>query len=460
MIKVNPGIPSPISIGYCGHAPLSAGVSNIALHPAPRAAYPVSVNASAYPAAREAYAASGVDSDAALATLAVTPISIQCWQGDDVGGFERPGATLGGGGIQVTGSHPGRARTLDELRRDLDFALALIPGRQRLNLHAIYGDFGGRTVERNAIGPEHFTGWIDWAKSRQVGLDFNPTFFSHPLAADGFTLSHRDPSVRGFWIEHGAACRRIGAAMGLALDKPAVTNLWIPDGSKDLPADRRGPRERLEASLDAVFKERIDTRLQVDAVESKLFGIGSESYVVGSYDFYLGYAVSRRKFICLDMGHFHPTESVADKVSSVLQFAPGLLLHLSRGVRWDSDHVVLFDDPTRAVLEEVVRGGYLSRTLIGLDYFDGSLNRVASWVIGARNALKCLLAALLEPSARLRQAEDAGDLTARLAQMEENKTMPLGAVWEEHCRRQNAPADGAWISMVQRYERDVLSSRG
>jgi L-rhamnose isomerase len=247
--------------------------------------------------------------------------------------------------------------------------------------------------------------------------------------------------------------------MGRALGQPAVTNLWIPDGYKDLPADRKGPRERLVASLDAVFEEPIDPRQQLDAIESKLFGIGSESYVVGSHEFYLGYAVSRQKIICLDMGHFHPTESVADKVSSVLQFAPGLLLHLSRGVRWDSDHVVLFDDPTRAILEEVVRGDYLARTHIGLDYFDGSINRVAAWVIGTRNALKCLLAALLEPTARLRRSEDAGDFTARLAQIEENKTLPLGAVWEEHCRRQNAPADRGWISEVQLYERDVLSSR-
>ncbi|HXQ80743.1 MAG TPA: L-rhamnose isomerase [Opitutaceae bacterium] len=417
------------------------------------------MNPSAYPAAREAYAASGVDAEAALATLAATPVSIQCWQGDDVGGFERAGATLEGGGIQVTGHHPGRARTIDELRRDLELALRLIPGRHRANLHAIYGDFGGRAVERNAIGPEHFAGWIEWAKSKRIGLDFNPTYFSHPLAADGFTLAHRDASVRQFWIEHGIACRRIAAAMGRALGNPVVTNVWIPDGHKDLPADRKGPRERLAAALDAVFKEPIDPGLQLDAVESKLFGIGSESYVVGSHEFYLGYAVSRQKIICLDMGHFHPTESVADKISSVLQFTPGLLLHLSRGVRWDSDHVVLFDDPTRAILGEVVRGDYLGRTHIGLDYFDGSINRVAAWVIGARNALKCLLAALLEPSAQLRKSEDAGDFTARLAQVEESKTLPLGAVWEEHCRRQGAPGDRAWISEVQLYERGVLSSR-
>jgi L-rhamnose isomerase len=417
------------------------------------------MNPSAYSSAREAYAASGVDAESALATLAATPISLQCWQGDDVGGFERPGAELDGGGLQVTGNYPGRARTLDDLRRDLEFALGLIPGHQRVNLHAIYGDFGGRTIERNAIGPEHFTVWVDWAKERGVGLDFNPTFFSHPLAAEGFTLSHRDGAVRRFWIEHAVACRRIAASIGRALGRTVVNNLWIPDGLKDLPADRKAPRERLAAALDAVFREAIDPALQLDAVESKLFGLGSESYVVGSHEFYLGYAVSRKKMICLDMGHFHPTESVADKVSSMLQFVPGLLLHLSRGVRWDSDHVVLFDDPTRAVLEEVVRGGFLPRTYLGLDYFDASINRVAAWVIGARNALKCLLFALLEAAGGLRRLEEAGDYTARLAQIEEAKTLPFGAIWDEHCRRQNVPMDRAWLPEVRRYEQDVLKAR-
>ncbi len=418
------------------------------------------MNPERYPFAAEAYAEAGVNAEEALATLASTPVSLQCWQGDDVGGFERPGATLGGGGIQVTGRHPGKARSVAELRSDLDAALRLIPGRHRVNLHAIYGEFGGRNVDRNEVSPEHFAGWIDWARARGLGLDFNPTFFSHPLADDGFTLSHRDTSVRKFWIEHAVACRRIGAAMGSALGKTVVTNLWIPDGCKDIPADRKGPRDRLAQSLDAVFAESVDARLQLDALESKLFGIGSESYVVGSHEFYLGYAIRHQKLICLDMGHFHPTESVADKISAVLQFAPGLLLHLSRGVRWDSDHVVLFDEPTRAVLEEVVRGEFLGRTHIGLDFFDGSINRVAAWVIGTRNALKCLLAALLEPSARLRALEDAGDLTGRLAQVEEAKTLPFGAIWDEFCRRQGAPADRAWISDVRRYEKDVLEPRG
>jgi L-rhamnose isomerase len=318
-----------------------------------------------YAFAQEAYAANGVDTEAALATLARTPISLQCWQGDDVGGFEKPGAILEGGGIQATGNYPGKARTLAELRSDLDAARKLIPGMHRLNLHASYADFGGKKVERNAIQTKHFQSWIDWCRARGMGMDFNPTYFSHPLAAAGYTLAHRDRAVRQYWIEHGIACRRIGADIGRALGSPTVTNIWIPDGSKDLPADRAGPRRRLEESLDAILAEKVDLSLNLDAVESKLFGIGSESYVVGSHEFYLGYAVRRQILLCLDAGHFHPTESVADKISSVLPFVPGILLHVSRGVRWDSDHVVLFDDPTRAIMEEIVRGGFLDRTHIG-----------------------------------------------------------------------------------------------
>jgi len=418
------------------------------------------MDSSAYAAAQESYKSVGVDTDAALGTLASTPISLHCWQGDDVGGFERAGAVLGGGGIQAVGNYPGKARTIAELRRDLDEALRLIPGRHRVNLHAIYGEFGGRQVERNAIAPEHFSGWIDWARERKLGLDFNPTCFSHPLADDGWTLSHCDPAIRRYWIEHAVASRRIGAEMGRALGTPCVTNIWIPDGSKDIPADRRGPRERLVESLDAVFKETIDPAHALDAVESKLFGIGSESYVVGSHEFYLGYAATRAKILCLDMGHFHPTESVADKISSVMLFTPELLLHVSRGVRWDSDHVVLFDDMTRALFEEIVRGGYLERTHIGLDYFDASINRVAAWVIGARNTLKSLLAALLDPVELLHKLEASGDPTGRLALFEDRKTLPFGAVWDEHCRRSGVPADRAWLDGVRRYEKDVLSRRG
>ncbi len=408
-----------------------------------------------YALAREAYATLGVDSEQALAQLAATPISIHCWQGDDVRGFEGAGEL--GGGLAVTGAYPGRARNARELRRDLDQALGLIPGRHRVNLHAIYAEGGGKRVRRDHLETDHFAAWVEWAAKRGLGLDFNPTCFSHPKAADGFTLSHRDRGIREFWIEHCAACRGIAWAMGNALGKPAVCNLWIPDGSKDLPVDRRGPRERLAESLDAVFKH--PWKSLIDSVEPKLFGIGSESYVVGSHEFYLGYAVKRKKALCLDAGHFHPTENVADKISSVLLHVPRVLLHVSRGVRWDSDHVVLFDDATRNIFEEVVRGGWLERVSIGLDYFDASINRVAAWVIGTRAAQKALLAAFLEPTPRLREYESNGNFTARLALLEEVKTLPLGAVWDEFCRRQEVPVGFAWLEGVARYEREVLSRR-
>ena len=412
--------------------------------------------------AKEAYASLGVDVEAALQILETAPISLHCWQGDDVGGFESAGSDLAGSGLAATGNYPGKARTLDELRADLEKALSLIPGTHRLNLHACYADFGGgKKVERNEYTTAQFQSWIDWGKRQKpgFGIDFNPTYFAHRLAADGFTLSHPDAGVRRFWIEHGIASRRIAADIGRQLGSKTITNHWIPDGYKDLPVDRKGPRQRLEASLDAVFAPEIDAALNADAVECKLFGIGSESYVVGSHEFYLGYAVKNRKLICLDAGHFHPTESLADKISSVLQFVPELLLHVSRGVRWDSDHVVILDDPTRAIMEELVRGGFLGRTHIGLDFFDASINRVAAWVIGSRSTLKALLFALLEPVAKLRECEAAGDLTSRLALMEESKTLPAGAVWDEYCRRKETPAGSCWIGEVKAYERDVLSRR-
>jgi len=411
-----------------------------------------------FDAATEAYASFGVDVEDALRKLTAIPISLHCWQGDDVAGFENPGGGLSGG-IQATGNYPGRARSIDELREDLDAALALIPGRHRLNLHAIYADFSAGRVGREALDIEHFQSWIDWAKARGLGLDFNPSYFSHPLAADGFTLSHPDPAVREFWIAHGIACRRIAAEMGRQLNNPAVTNFWIPDGYKDLPFDRKSPRERLEASLDAIFAAPVDAQWNHDAVESKLFGIGSESYVVGSHEFYLGYAISRQKFYCLDAGHFHPTENLSDKISSVLQFVPGLLLHVSRGVRWDSDHVVLLDDPTRAIMEELVRGDFTGRTAIGLDFFDASINRIAAWTVGTRSALKALLSALLEPADLLREAENIGDHTTRLALLEETKTLPLGAVWDEYCRRSEVPVGRSWIEIVKSHEARVLAKR-
>jgi L-rhamnose isomerase len=412
----------------------------------------------AFQLARERYAALGVDVDQAMQQLAGIAISLHCWQGDDVGGFENIGAELGGG-LAVTGNYPGKARTPDELRADLETALYLIPGRHRVNLHAMYAETGGRRVERNELEPAHFRGWIDWAKEARVGLDFNPTFFAHPQAASGYTLTHRDEGIRRFWIEHGIVCRRIGAAMGQALGTPCVTNVWIPDGSKDTPVDRKGPRERLAQSLDAIFAEPLDPRHHLDAVEGKLFGLGSESYVAGSHEFYLGYAIKNRKLLCLDAGHFHPTEVISDKISSVLTWLDEILLHVSRGVRWDSDHVVTLTDELQAIAQELVRGDYLSRVHIGLDYFDASINRVAAWVIGTRAMLKALLLALLEPIQKLRELEMTGDLTGRLAWLEEIKSLPVGAVWDYYCLQQNVPVGAAWLDHVESHFRLVMLQR-
>jgi L-rhamnose isomerase len=413
----------------------------------------------AYGLAKERYAELGVDTEAAVAALGNVPISLHCWQGDDVGGFETPDAELSGGGIQATGNYPGKARTADELRSDLDKALSLIPGDHRLNLHAIYAETGEQRVDRDALEPEHFSSWIDWAKTNGMGMDFNGSFFSHPKADDGFTLSSADDGIRQFWIDHAKACRKIGAFMGEVLGSPCVTNVWIPDGYKDVPADRKAPRERLKAALDDVFSEALDPKHNLDAVECKLFGIGSESYVVGSHEFYMGYAIANSKLLCLDSGHFHPTEVISDKISSVLTFIDEILLHVSRGVRWDSDHVVTLSDELQAIAQELVRGNYLGRTHIGLDFFDASINRVAAWTIGTRNMIKALLIAMLEPTDKLREMELAGDHTGRLAMMEDMKSMPFGAVWDRYCEQQNVPVDGAWIATVQEYEKAVLSTR-
>ncbi len=413
----------------------------------------------AFALAREQYAALGVDVDTAVARLSEIAISLHCWQGDDVAGFENTGQAIGGG-LAVTGSYPGRARTADELRADLDKALALIPGTHRLNLHASYAETGGKPVERNELRPEHFGGWVDWARSKRMGIDFNPTFFAHPKAADGFTLAHPDEGIRRFWIEHGMACREIGASIGKSLGSPCVTNVWIPDGFKDTPVDRKGPRERLTRSLDALFAAPSDPRYNRDAVECKLFGLGSESYVVGSHEFYLGYAITRKKILCLDAGHFHPTEVISDKLSAVLGYLDQVLLHVSRGVRWDSDHVVTLTDELQAIAQEVVRGGYLERVLIGLDFFDASINRVAAWVIGTRAILKALLMALVEPIDRLRAFERAADFTSRLATLEESKVLPFGAVWNHFCQSRGVPVGGAWLDDLKAYERDVLVRRG
>lgn len=412
----------------------------------------------AYALAKERYGRLGVDTEQALATLRSVLISLHCWQGDDVGGFES-GATLSGSGLQATGNYPGKARSADELRADLERALSLIPGRHRVNLHAIYAETSGRSVDRDQLGPEHFQGWLDWAKARGLGLDFNGTFFSHPNAASGFTLASRDHGIRQFWIRHGIACRHIGAALGRALGTPCVTNVWIPDGYKDMPVDRATPRALLRQSLDEIFREPLDPKVHLDSVECKLFGLGTESYVVGSHEFYLGYAIERKKVLCLDAGHYHPTESIADKISSVLLYVERLLLHVSRGVRWDSDHVVILSDELRAIAEQLVRGQFLPRVHIGLDFFDASINRIAAWVIGARAMLKGLLLALLEPTAQLRGLEDAGNYTARLALLEELKSLPWGAVWDFYCLQQNVPVGAAWLDEVKTYERDVLAHR-
>jgi len=410
-----------------------------------------------YEAARRRYAELGVDTEAAMKKLAKISISVHCWQGDDVTGFERA-TGLSDGGIQATGRYLGKARTPDELRMDLEKALSLIPGKHRLNLHAIYAESDGK-VERNDLRVEHFSRWIDWAKANGLGMDFNGTFFSHPKAQSGFTLASADDGIRRFWVEHGIACRRIGEQIGKRLGSACVTNVWIPDGYKDIPVDRKGPRDRLLRSLDEIFAQEMNKQFLLDSVESKLFGIGSESYVVGSHEFYLGYALQHQVLLCLDTGHFHPTETVSDKISSVLSFLDEILLHVSRPVRWDSDHVVILSDELRDLAAELVRGDYLNRVHIGLDYFDASINRVAAWVIGTRCMIKALLAALLEPADKLRELENSGDFTARLALMEEIKTLPLGAIWDYYCLKAEVPVGMSWLDHVKQYEKDVLIKR-
>jgi L-rhamnose isomerase len=421
---------------------------------------PASVIETAYRIARDRYAELGVDTDGALATLAATEISLHCWQGDDVAGFESQSGAVDSGGIQATGNFPGRARTLDELRADLRTAYTLIPGKHRLNLHAMYGDFGGRPVDRDAILPDHFRSWVQWGAEQKVKLDFNSTCFAHPKAGSGFTLSHRESGIREFWIEHVRRCRSISAFMGRSQGSPSIHDLWIPDGSKDLTVSRYEHRALLKSSLDAIFATPVDPADMKDALESKLFGIGSECFVVGSHEFYLSYAAELRIMLCLDMGHFHPTESVADKISSILLFSPELLLHVSRGVRWDSDHVVILNDDLRAVAEEVVRSGQLRRVHFALDFFDASINRIGAWVVGTRATQKSLLLALLEPTDRLRAFEREGNNFARLALLEELKTLPAGAVWDQFCVIQNVPPSDRWMDDVLRYEQSVLRKRG
>lgn len=411
----------------------------------------------AWELAKQRFAAVGVDVDAALTRLDTLPVSMHCWQGDDVTGFENPDAVLTGG-IQATGNYPGKARNAAELRSDLELALTLIPGPKRLNLHAIYLE-SDTPVARNKIEPRHFSHWVEWAKKHHLGLDFNPSCFSHPLSADGFTLSHADPKIRQFWIEHCQASRRVSAYFGEQLGTASVMNIWIPDGMKDTPIDRLAPRQRLLSALDEVISEKLNPAHHIDAVESKLFGIGAESYTVGSNEFYMGYAASRQTALCLDAGHFHPTEVISDKISSAMLYVPRLLLHVSRPVRWDSDHVVLLDDETQAIASEIIRHNLFDRVHIGLDFFDASINRIAAWVIGTRNMKKALLRALLEPTERLRQLELRGDYTARLALLEEQKSLPWQAVWEGYCQRNDVPVDARWLDAVREYEQQILSQR-
>jgi len=412
----------------------------------------------AYSIAKDIYARAGVNTDEAVTRLAAIPLSIHCWQGDDICGFESAEG-LSGAGILATGNYPGRARNADELRQDYEKALSLIPGTHRVNLHSIYAETGGKKVARNNLRPGHFAAWADWAKSKGLGIDFNGSFFSHPNAESGFTLAARDEGIRTFWVEHGLACRKIGEFFGKKLGTPCVTNVWVPDGYKDIPADRKTPRLILKKSLDEIFKEKIDPKHNLDAVESKLFGIGSESYVVGSHEFYLGYAIENGKLLCLDAGHFHPTEIISDKISSVLTFLDEILLHVSRGIRWDSDHVVILSDELRAIAQEIIRGDYLARVHIGLDFFDASINRVAAWVIGSRSMLKALLLALLEPTEKLRRCEIDTDYTSRLAILEESKSLPFGAVWDYYCLTHNTPAGAAWLDEIKSYEKTTLAAR-
>ncbi|PWV89341.1 L-rhamnose isomerase [Paenibacillus cellulosilyticus] len=412
----------------------------------------------AYEAAKALYAQHGIDTEEVLKKLADIRVSMHCWQGDDVKGFLNKDQELSGG-ISVTGNYPGAARTPEELRADLDKAFSLIPGKHKVNLHAIYADTDEK-VELDQLEPKHFERWVAWAKEQGLGLDFNPTCFSHEKSSDGFTLSHPDPEIRQFWIDHCKASRKIGAYFGEQLGQTCVTNVWVPDGFKDNPVDRMSPRRRLKESLDQVFAEPIDPKHNLDAVESKLFGLGSEAYVVGSHEFYMGYGLQNDKLICLDAGHFHPTETISNKLSSLALFTSGILLHVSRPMRWDSDHVVIMDDELLEIGRELVRHDLLGTTHIGLDFFDASINRVAAWVVGTRNTIKALLRAMLEPVEALKKAELEGDYTVRLALTEEFKSYPFGAVWDYYCASNNVPVREQWIKEVKDYEQNVLLQRG
>ena len=409
-----------------------------------------------YQEAKRKYAALGIDTEKAIKKLSKVSISMHCWQGDDVGGFENAGALTGG--IQTTGNYPGKARTPEELMADIDKALSLIPGKHRINLHACYAIFeDGKKVDRNKLEPKHFKKWVEFAKKRRLGIDFNPTFFSHPLA-DGLTLASEDPKVRKFWIEHGIACLKIAEYFGKELGTPCAVNFWVPDGFKDEPSDRFGPRKRLKESYDRIFKYRYNKKLCVPTIESKLFGIGVESCTPGSHEFYMCYAMKNNLLCLLDTGHFHISENVADKISSLLLFSGKVAFHVSRPVRWDSDHVIRLDDAVMSCAHEIVRNG-VENFIIALDYFDASINRIAAWVLGMRNMQKALLIAMLEPHGTLKSLQDARQFTEQLVLQEELKSYPWQEVWKEFCARAKLPADECWMAEVLKYERDVLSKR-
>lgn len=413
----------------------------------------------AYDLAKAQYADLGIDTEAAIKIMKAVNISLHCWQTDDVGGFETPDSTLSGGGIQATGNYPGKARNISEVKADLEKVMSLLPGKQRLNLHAIYGDFQGEKVDRNQIELKHFQSWIDWCKTQEIGMDFNASCFSHPRAADGYTLSSKNEENRRFWVEHVKRCRAISSEAGKQLGSPCVHNTWIPDGSKDTPIDRNGYRVLLKKSLDEAFETKYPKEYMKDAVESKLFGIGVESMTVGSHDFYLGYAIKNNTLICLDNGHFHPTEQVGDKISAVLQFVDEILLHLTRPIRWDSDHVVTLNEDIQLIASEVMRNDFLDRVNIGLDFFDASINRIGAYVTGTRAAQKAFLIAALEPKSQLIGFEESGKNFERLALLEELKTMPFGAIWDYYCLLENVPVGADYIAEIQHYEKDVLSKR-
>jgi len=412
----------------------------------------------AYLDAKNQYAAIGIDTDAAIEKLNQLSISIHCWQADDVSGFENPNGDLTGG-IQVTGNYPGKARTIDELQKDIEKVLSLIPGKHRLGLHAIYGDFNGEFVERDQIKPIHFQSWIDWAKKANIALDFNSTFFSHPKADSGYTMSSFDPEIRNFWKEHLRCCRRIAAEIGRQQGSPCVHNIWLPDGEKDKTVSRFKHRELLKEALDDVLSEKISTDYLIDCVECKLFGVGSESYVVGSHEFYMGYAVKNNMALTLDAGHFHPTEVISDKISSMLLYVPEINLHVSRPERWDSDHVVILNDELLALSQEIVRSGHSDRVHVGLDYFDGSVNRIGAYVLGIRSTQKAMLQAFLEPTDKLREFEISDKNFQRMAYLEELKSMPWNAVYNYYCQNQNIPVGDDYIKEIEQYELEITSKR-